>query len=214
MRLLYFLLTFPILLIGEAFLVLGVFQLRKNLNSCILAVDVNGKEVPEKVVPYLVVAEDHRSSHHFGVDHIAIVRALFLWMSNSGIQGASTIEQQFVRVVTGDYSHSLVRKFREQLLAVSLTMRRPKADIAKAYLAIAYYGSDSGGLKGIRSLDGKGLMLASEDQIASIIARLKYPPDSASSILRVEQLNRRITHIKKKYQAAVNDAGRNTSPRL
>ena len=55
-------------------------------------------------------------------------------------EGASTIEQQLVRVLTNDYERTLKRKLKEIYLASHLRKYADKETIAIAYLDIAYYG--------------------------------------------------------------------------
>lgn len=196
--------TIPVSLIGYIFSAFNIFQLKYELNKCIHLVDEKCSEVPGFYISYLVAAEDHRSEFHCGIDQIGILRAIFKRFFSSQIQGASTIEQQFARVVTGDYSYSFKRKLKEQILAVLLVKRRNKIDIAKAYLAIAYYGHNCEGAEGISNLIGGDLRLASENQIISIMARLKYPEPSANVTKWDARLNQRVSYIKNRHQQAAN----------
>ncbi|GAB6071025.1 hypothetical protein JCM30760_21220 [Thiomicrorhabdus hydrogeniphila] len=175
LKFVYFLCTIPFNLIAMMLFLFNAFHVRDKLNKCIQEVDQRRSEVPDKFISYLIVAEDHRSLYHYGIDPVGMLRALYARVFSNEIQGASTIEQQFVRVVTAEYAYSLIRKFKEQVLAVLLVNRRSKADIAKAYLAIAYYGTLCEGSKGILSQVGCDLQLISENQIISMVARLKYP---------------------------------------
>jgi monofunctional glycosyltransferase len=200
----YFIVTLPINLIGYLFLLFNLFQIKDKLNKCIQVVDQEHTKIPEYYTYYLVTAEDHRSYFHYGIDQVAIIRALYKRLFNSEIQGASTIEQQFVRVVTGDYSYTLQRKLKEQLLAVLLSNKRKKIDIAKAYLAIAYYGHNCEGISGISNLVGNDLQIASESQVISVMARLKYPRPSANVATWEEKFNNRVSYIKIKHQLAAN----------
>lgn len=109
----YFLITIPIDFIGRLLLVFNFFQLKNKLEKCAEVVDQKSGEIPEFYTEYLVAAEDHRSRFHCGIDQVGILRAIYKRLFDAEIQGASTIEQQFVRVVTGDYSHSLQRKLKE-----------------------------------------------------------------------------------------------------
>lgn len=70
------------------------------------------------LIDFLILAEDHRNKYHIGVDVIAICRAIYRRLRFSVKEGASTIEQQLVRVVTGDYRDSISRKIKEIMLAV------------------------------------------------------------------------------------------------
>ena len=174
--------------------------MRNKLKKCIQVVDIKCSEIPDLFTIYLIAAEDHRSQYHFGIDHIGIVRAFFIWLKKNEVQGASTIEQQFVRVVTGDYRNSLTRKFKEQLLAIALAKRRNKGNIAKAYLAIAYYGYKCEGTKGIINLIDKELKFASETQIISLVARLKYPKPSKDLVKWENKHCARINYIQWRHQ--------------
>ncbi|GAA4093036.1 hypothetical protein GCM10022414_15910 [Zhongshania borealis] len=191
-------------------MVLNFFQLKNKLEKYAEVVDQKSIEIPEFYTEYLVVAEDHRSRFHCGIDQVGILRAIYKRLFTVEIQGASTIEQQFVRVVTGDYSHSLQRKFREQLLAVFLAKKKTKIDIAKVYLAIAYYGYNCEGTTGIAKLVGSDLRLASEDQVISIMARLKYPKPSANTAVWQEKITQRVSYIKKRHQLAASKSRQRT----
>ena len=146
-----------------------------KLIKCAKTVDFKKHEIPSSFTSYLISAEDHRSDYHFGIDQIGMVRAFYVWLTRNEAQGASTIEQQFVRAVTGDYERSLLRKLREQLLAIGLSSQKGKQEIATAYLAIAYYGYNIKGTCGVSRLLGERFSIATEDTIISIVARLKYP---------------------------------------
>ncbi len=71
----------------------------------------------------LVLGEDHRNRYHIGFDIIAITRAIYRRVTTGLKEGASTIEQQLVRVITADYSMTFSRKLKEILLAVVIRMK-------------------------------------------------------------------------------------------
>ncbi len=204
LRYIYYFLTVPAHLIGCFFLIFNAFNFKEKLHRCIQVIDARSMEIPDSFTSYLIAAEDHRSPFHYGVDHIGIFRALFCRILNGETQGASTIEQQFVRVVTGDYSHSILRKLKEQMLAILLTKKRSKEDIAKAYLAIAYYGHNCAGTKGVESILGNSIQQASEKQIILIVARLKYPKPSTNVVRWEGKIHHRALYIKARHQRATN----------
>jgi len=204
LRFLYFIFTIPLIFIGRLFVLFNIFNMKDKLDKCIQIVDTKYIEIPDIFIVYLIAAEDHRSQYHFGVDYVGIIRAFFKWLNYNEVQGASTIEQQFVRVVTSDYTNSLVRKFKEQLLAIVLSNKRSKNNIAKAYIAIAYYGYKYKGIKGIIALIGKELKFASEEQILSIIAKLKYPKPSKNLVKWKNKHSLRINYIKWRYEKMTN----------
>ena len=95
----------------------------------------------EKLVAFLIVAEDHRYYKHIGFDIIGICRATYRDVFWGKREGASTIEQQLVRVLTEDYRFSIRRKIKEIYLATKLKRLADKYTLAAAYLDMANYGS-------------------------------------------------------------------------
>lgn len=199
----YFLITIPVKAAARFLLVYDIFQLKANLEKCINVVDEKKSCIPESYVSYLMAAEDHRSKFHFGIDQIAMLRAFFKNIIHSEAQGASTIEQQFVRVVTGNYSYSFKRKLKEQILAVMLVQKRAKCDIAKSYLAIAYYGSKCDGVEGVKNLIGSDLINVSENKIISVVARLKYPKPLSNLVRWEKKLDKRVNYIRKRHKKVI-----------
>ena len=88
----------------------------------------------------LVSGEDHRHSHHPGFDSIAICRALWRRFAFGSHEGASTIEQQIVRTITGKYERTIHRKLNEISLAILVDASFQKGILPAVYLSIAYYG--------------------------------------------------------------------------
>jgi len=136
----YFISTFPLSLFSKLAFAFNWWGFKDDVKKC-LAVSSKYDDVtlPKELLVTLKVAEDHRNQFHFGIDQIALCRALFSTL-NGSVQGASTIEQQFVRVVINKYERTIRRKFFEQLLAVHISSILTKDSIATAYLCIAYYG--------------------------------------------------------------------------
>lgn len=148
---------------------------RSDLEQCLELTRRLGCSVPATFVDSVILAEDHRNALHPGVDVMAMARAVWMRLRFGQVQGASTIEQQFVRVVTNRYERTARRKIREQLLAVMLVRRAPKRRIASAYLAVAFYGLGSVGLQGLWQRFGRNLEKVSFSQALGMVAQLKYP---------------------------------------
>lgn len=127
--------------------------------------------VSSSLVGALVVAEDHRNCLHYGVDPLDIMRTFKVRIFERRRQGASTIEQQLVRTITARYEKTPRRKIREQLIAVMLNFECDKADLARAYLQVAYYGVSLVGVRGVQKLQAQ----APIDADAVIVAHLKCP---------------------------------------
>lgn len=153
----------------------GSASLHSDLDNCVESAIRFGESVPDAFVDAVFLAEDHRNNFHPGVDVLAVSRAIWVRMSLGQVQGASTIEQQFVRIVTDRHERTIRRKIREQILALMLVQRTSKRRIASAYLSIAFYGSGSVGLDGLRHKFGKDLSKVPFYQALEFVAQLKYP---------------------------------------
>jgi penicillin-binding protein 1A len=182
LRFFIFLLAGPFVFLSRIAELVNAWKIRDEIEACIEAVDAFGEQVPPVFVSMLIAAEDHRSHLHPGVDPIAILRALYVRVWQRTLQGASTIEQQFVRVITNHRERTISRKLREQILAIAVSRRRAKYQIASAYLACAFYGTECVGLAGLKIRCGAPLDQASTHSMLSMIARLKYPEPAVPSV--------------------------------
>jgi membrane carboxypeptidase/penicillin-binding protein PbpC len=139
----------------------------------------------------LISGEDHRFFRHGGIDPIAIFRAIWRGTILGRPEGASTIEMQIVRVVSGRYERTIRRKMREIALATLLAREIPKEDMPAIYLEIGYFGWRMNGFEAAcRRLDlSSGAITINE--IARLVARLKYPQPQANRPERWRQINAR-----------------------
>jgi len=197
------LLSVPIVTASHVLVSRRCKDLNRDLQRCLEVVDA-APLLPHRFVATLIAAEDHRNPFHVGVDPIALLRVLFIWLRTGKVQGASTIEQQLVRVVTARYEKSLRRKVREQLLAVALCRSRPKARVAMAYLSIAFYGSGQKGLSALYSALGTNLDRAVQDDVVRMIARLKYPEPRVATTAWSRRIEHRARYIAKRLQRLAN----------
>ena len=153
------------------------------------------------LIAALVLAEDHRYYKHGGVDPIGILRALWRACIGQSLEGASTIEQQFVRVTTGDYRRSFARKFKEIILAARLYRIADKETIAVHYLLVSYCGwRMTGMLRSARRL-GIDLKQPTLANAAAIVARIKYPHPHAENSERLRKISERERFILSKLEA-------------
>lgn len=159
------------------------------VNSC------NHQTISRNIINALIVAEDRRYPTHSGFDLHAVGRALWSIAAKQKLQGASTIEQQFVRTVTHRHEVTLARKLREIALAIALSGAFPKDQIARAYLSVAYFGWQMNGIDEAchrLSIDSK---TATPAEAAEIVARLKYPEPHSANARRVAQIKSRVNYI-------------------
>ena len=104
-------------------------------------------DIPDVLKKAVVAAEDRRFYDHRGVDPKSVVRAL--WADLSGgyyAQGASTIDQQYVRLVYGSNTKSLNRKLHEAVLAGRVDAQLSKDEILFGYLSRVYMGAGAYGV--------------------------------------------------------------------
>lgn len=153
----------------------------------------------------LISGEDHRFYYHIGFDLIAIIRAIGNRIIYQKVEGASTIEQQLVRVITNDFDKTFRRKIQEILLSTTVSSIVPKNVIPKIYLNVAYYGTGMNGLRQTYSklgiTDKEALPI---EQAAEIISRIKYPQPSKFNQNRLRQIETRKQHLIKLYNNHLN----------
>jgi penicillin-binding protein 1B len=110
-------------------------------------------DIPPLLTDTLKAVEDRRFDSHFGVDPIAVMRALFVNVSAGEIrEGASTLTQQLVRSYFLTNEVAWGRKIREAFMAVALELRYGKSELLHAYVNEIYLGQD-----GARAIHGFGL---------------------------------------------------------
>jgi membrane peptidoglycan carboxypeptidase len=153
--------------------------------------------IPDIVVTALIAGEDHRFHQHFGVDFVAIAAAIWRYIWHGQLSGASTINQQLVRVITRRYDRKVERKVREILLASRVSYVVPKGDIPGLYLSIAYFGWRMNGLEQACETLGIGLPSMTTRQAASLVARIKYPQPKSSLPGRAYQIEGRTEYLMK-----------------
>ncbi|ADC62285.1 transglycosylase domain-containing protein [Allochromatium vinosum] len=185
-------LALPHIIISRVAELLKLESLEAERHRCLEIIDNHQFSIPIVFLDALITAEDHRNPLHPGIDPIGMIRAVIVFLHKGQIQGASTIEQQFVRVATGKVERTLLRKFREQLLALSLSRRRSKAAIASAYLSVAFFGSKCIGINGINRTFGSDLAKVKPEQALAFVSQLKYPRPLAPSPAWQAKISRRV----------------------
>ncbi len=110
-------------------------------------------DVPRLLPAALKAVEDRRFEEHFGVDPLALARALAANVRAGEVtQGGSTLTQQLVKNYFLDNRRTLWRKLKEAIMASILELHYDKADILNAYINEVYMGQ-----QGDRAIHGFGL---------------------------------------------------------
>jgi len=98
-------------------------------------------EVPPLLVKTILALEDERFYHHFGVDPIGVMRAMWVNLrSLSFKQGGSTLTQQLVKNFFLSDERTLSRKIPEAVMAVIAERKYSKQTILENYLNEIYLG--------------------------------------------------------------------------
>src|SRR6202171_1604069 len=110
---------------------------------------VTPSQIPQIVKEAVIAIEDRRFQTNNGVDVRAIARAFIQDLRHKGsLQGASTIEQQFIKNALQAQSHRTVfEKLRETALAYQLSRKWSKDKILTAYLNTIYFGNGAYGIE-------------------------------------------------------------------
>ena len=156
---------------------IGSFHPREHEDRIVLT----RADLPDLLVKSLIAVEDRHFYLHFGVDPLAIIRAMFANIrAGETVQGGSTLTQQLVKNFFLDSQRTLGRKVNEAIMAVLLEMHYSKDEILTAYANEIFLGQDGG-----RAVHGFGLAsqfyfrrdvkdLAPE-QIAMMIGMIRGP---------------------------------------
>src|SRR2546429_1216318 len=106
-------------------------------------------QIPQIVKEAVIAIEDRRFRGNSGVDIRGIARAFVQDIVHKGtLQGASTIEQQFIKIALQAQSHrTIFEKLREVALAYQLSRKWSKEKILTAYMNTIYYGNGAYGIE-------------------------------------------------------------------
>jgi penicillin-binding protein 1A len=106
-------------------------------------------QIPKLVKEAVISIEDKRFQSNSGVDLRGIARAFVQDILHQGsVQGASTIEEQFIKNALEAQSHrTIFEKMREAALAYQLSHKWSKEKIITAYLNTIYFGNGAYGIE-------------------------------------------------------------------
>ncbi len=110
---------------------------------------VTPEQIPPIVKDAVISIEDKRFRTNSGVDLRGIARAFVDDIERKGVaQGASTIEEQFIKNALQAQSHrTIFEKLREAALAYQLSHKWSKEKIITAYLNTIYFGNGAYGIE-------------------------------------------------------------------
>ncbi|MFO0775767.1 MAG: PBP1A family penicillin-binding protein [Nitrospiraceae bacterium] len=138
-------------------------------------------EMPSLLIDTVLAVEDRRFRSHFGIDPIAIGRAVAAnVLRGEVVQGGSTITQQLAKNLFYTPKRTFSRKLQEAMSALVLEAKYRKDDILETYLNEIYLGqAGSVGIFGVAAAAqryfGKRLQDLSVEETALIAGLIKGP---------------------------------------
>ncbi len=126
---------------------------QENLLSASIARDGQWRfpfstKVPAKFSAALLLTEDKRFYHHYGVDILALARAIRQNVrARKVVSGGSTLSMQVIRLSRKNKSRTFFEKSIEIILATRLELRYSKNEILALYATHAPFGGNVVGLE-------------------------------------------------------------------
>ena len=130
-------------------------------------------EMPECIKDGVVAAENQSFWTDNGIDPKGIVRAAFSNAKGNATQGASTITQQYVKILYLTQERSIKRKVKEAFLSLKIRNELSKQQILEGYLNTIYFGRGAYGIEAASQAyfnrDAKKLKLDQCAVLASVV---------------------------------------------
>ncbi len=190
-----------------------IYDAKGEQVSCLSAgetrISISLEQVPLHVRHAFISAEDARFYEHIGVDFIRILGAAWEDIkAGSYVQGASTINQQLVKLSHLSSKKVMSRKLEEAILAYQMEQQFSKDEILEMYLNYIYFG---GGFYGIEAA-AKGYFGVSTDKLTvsqgALLAGIVNAPSRIAPHINMEasiQRRNRVLQLMQEY-GYVDDA--------
>ena len=104
-------------------------------------------DIPQSMQNAVIAAEDRTFYTNSGIDPKGIVRAAFSNAKGNATQGASTITQQYVKILYLSQERTLSRKVKEAFLSLKVQQEQSKSQILEGYLNTIYFGRGAYGVQ-------------------------------------------------------------------
>ena len=131
------------------------------------------KEIPQKLQDAVIAAENQSFWTDKGIDPKGILRAAFSNARGNSTQGASTITQQYVKILYLSQERSYKRKLKEAVLSLKIQQQLSKSEILEGYLNTIYFGRGAYGVQAAARAyfdkDAKDLNLKECAVLASVL---------------------------------------------
>ncbi len=104
-------------------------------------------DIPQSMQDAAIAAEDRTYWTNNGIDPKGILRAAFSNAQGNATQGASTITQQYVKILYLSQERTLSRKVKEAFLSLKVQQEQSKDQILEGYLNTIYFGRGAYGVQ-------------------------------------------------------------------
>ncbi|MET8542359.1 transglycosylase domain-containing protein, partial [Kitasatospora sp. NPDC004799] len=135
--------------------------------------DVTIDQIPLQTQQAVVSAEDRTFYQNRGIDLKGMLRAGWNTLTGKGMQGGSTITQQYVKNYYLTQDRTIERKGRELLIALKVDQQRDKREILAGYLNSSYFGRGAYGIQSAAhayyGVDAARLTLGQGAYLASLL---------------------------------------------
>jgi len=148
-------------------------------------------EMPQSIKDAVVAAENRSFWTDKGISPTGIVRSLYEIARGRNLQGASTITQQYIKILYLTSDQTATRKFTEVLLAIKMGRSMPKEQILGGYLNTIYFGRGAYGIQAASrayfNVDAKDLTLQQSAALGAILNNpsLYDPSDGDKNVARL-----------------------------
>ncbi|KAA1415415.1 penicillin-binding protein [Nocardioides humilatus] len=157
-------------------------------------------DMPDTIKDAVVAAEDQSFWSNSGLDPRGILRAAFSNASGNLTQGASTITQQYVKILYLSQERTWKRKVKEAILSLKIKNQLSKQEILEGYLNTIYFGRGAYGIQAAAQayfkVDAKDLDLQQSAVLAAILNDPNNLDPANSKAAKAE--------LKGRYQYVIN----------
>lgn len=166
-------------------------------------------QVPPILLDTLLYNEDRNFYEHKGIDVRGLARAIYTtYIAKTGVQGGSTLTQQFIKNHYLSAEQTIGRKIEEILMSLMLERHATKAQILEAYINEIPLGQDgSRAIHGFGSASeyyfNKKLSELGLHEIALLLALVREPGGSDPHRSQERALQRRNLMLENMYVAGL-----------
>jgi membrane peptidoglycan carboxypeptidase len=151
-------------------------------------------DMPKVMQDAAVAAEDRTFWTNKGIDPKGIIRAAFSNAKGGATQGASTITQQYVKILYLSQERTFKRKIKEAFLSLKIQKKKSKSEILEGYLNTIYFGRGAYGVQAAANayfgIPAKELNASQSAMLAAVLNSPNYLSPDRSDAARAALLRR------------------------